>query len=99
MLAYELAQRAKDDLADLWLFHEAQSVALADQHVAKIFAELGTLVLFPNMGRARDDLRPGLRVWPCDRQLIFYINTRDGLKVQRVLHGHRDIEAMFADPD
>ena len=97
MLNYELAQSAKDDLADLWLFHEAQSTAVADQHVSSIFAEIETLVVFPNMGRARDDLRPGLRVWPCGRHLIFYINTRDGLKTQCVLHGHRDIEAMFAE--
>jgi len=40
----------------------------------------------------------GLRVWPIDgfrNYLVFYRPTDEGVEIWRVLHGARDIEALF----
>jgi toxin ParE1/3/4 len=40
----------------------------------------------------------GLRVWPIEgfrNYLVFYRPTDDGVEILRVLHGARDIEALF----
>jgi toxin ParE1/3/4 len=44
----------------------------------------------PLMGRARPELRPGLRSFPHGDYLIFYRPLRDGVSVVRVLHGSRE---------
>ena len=54
--------------------------------------EVGQLCRFPQPELA------GLRVWPIERfgnYLVFYQPTDDGVEVWRVLHGARDIEALF----
>jgi len=41
----------------------------------------------------------GMRMWPVPgfrNYLIFYLPTEDGLEIQRVLHGSRDLDAIFA---
>jgi toxin ParE1/3/4 len=47
------------------------------------------------MGRARDELSPGLRSMPFGRHVIFYETMADGIDVVRVLHSARDIDAAF----
>jgi toxin ParE1/3/4 len=51
----------------------------------------------PMMGRAREELVPGLRSFPFRRYVIFYMPTGDGIDVVGVLHGARDIDAVFGD--
>jgi len=48
--------------------------------------------------RFADPESAGLRVWPMDgfrNYLIYYRPTSDGVDVARVLHGARDVEAIF----
>ena len=47
------------------------------------------------MGVARDDLGPGLRALPFRDYIIFYRDEPRGVIVVRVLHGARDIGALF----
>ena len=49
----------------------------------------------PMMGRARDELAPRVRSVPFGRYVVFYVPLDDGIDVVRVLHGARDIDAMF----
>jgi toxin ParE1/3/4 len=42
----------------------------------------------------------GLRVWPVEsfrNYLVFFRPTDDGVVIERVLHGARDIDALFGD--
>ena len=57
------------------------------------------LLDFPGMGRRRDELAPGLRSFPVDRFLIFYIELENGIEVARVISGYQDIESLFAEPE
>ncbi len=55
----------------------------------------------PGMGALREVTNPrlaGLRSWPItgfENYLIFYRPTRRGIRVLRVLHGARDIDAIL----
>lgn len=93
-LDFELTERALADLADLWTFHARADPGLADRRVNALLADLEELTLFPEMGRV-SEVAPGLRVLVSGKHLVFYRPTDGGVLVHRVLHGHRDIEALF----
>jgi toxin ParE1/3/4 len=94
-LGYALTARAKDDLADLWNFYERISSDLANRKINAVLEEIEELVAFPEMGRSREDIKAGLRVWVSGKHLIFYRIADLEILVERVIHGHQDIEAIF----
>jgi plasmid stabilization system protein ParE len=48
------------------------------------------------MGRARNELRAGLRSHPYKSYEIFFRYVGDTLEIANVIEGHRDIPAPFA---
>ncbi len=58
----------------------------ADRYVTDLPHVCKRLATNPNLGRLRDDLREGLRVYPCGKHLIFYFPMDEGIDVVRVLH-------------
>ncbi|NEP11561.1 MAG: type II toxin-antitoxin system RelE/ParE family toxin [Symploca sp. SIO2C1] len=78
---------------------EKVSVEKAEQILEKINLKLQLLVKFPQIGRRRDELYPGLRSVPLENYLIFYRFTSGGIEVMRVVGGYRDLEALFAEND
>ena len=57
--------------------------------------EYRLLATQPMMGRARDELASGVRSFPFGRYVVFYAPLDDGIDIVRVLHGSRDIDAIF----
>jgi toxin ParE1/3/4 len=49
------------------------------------------------MGKARDDLKPGIRSLAHKRYLIFYLEATEGVEIARVVYGGRDLIALFVD--
>ena len=51
----------------------------------------------PEMGRRQDDLAPGLRSFPVNSYVIFYmvLSGREGIDIVRVLHARQDRERAF----
>ena len=47
------------------------------------------------IGRARDELRPGLRSFPVREYLILYSHQPGVIRILRVLSGYRYLDAMF----
>jgi toxin ParE1/3/4 len=47
------------------------------------------------MGRARDDLRPGLRSFAVGQYVIVYTIEDEDVEVLHVFHGHQDIEGRL----
>lgn len=86
------------DIADIWDYIAEDSVLQADAWVDRLDGKLRLLSSQPLMGRAREDLSPGIRSMPFGRYVIFYEPLPDGIDVIRVLHSARDIDAVF-DPD
>ena len=71
----------------------------AEQLLNRINQKCDRLLNFPGMGRRRDELALGLRSFPIDRFLIFYIELENGIEVARVISGYQDIESLFAEPE
>jgi toxin ParE1/3/4 len=49
------------------------------------------------MGRLYPELAADLRGFPADDYIIFYREVSEGIEIVRVLHGARDIQAVFHD--
>ena len=47
------------------------------------------------MGRARDELAPGLRSLVVRQYVLFYRVAPDAVQVVRILHGKRDIDSLM----
>ena len=50
----------------------------------------------PFAGRARNELRPGLRSFAATPHVVFYRVVNDTPQIVRVLDGRQDIEEKFA---
>ncbi len=89
---------AETDILEIWDYIADDSLAAADRWVDHLDEQFRVLATQPMMGRARDELAPGVRSFPFGRYVVFYVPLADGIDVVRVLHGARDIDAVF-NPD
>jgi toxin ParE1/3/4 len=89
--------QAEDDLDEIWWYIAQDNLTAADGFLDKIEEHCRTIARTPYIGRSRDELMPGLRSFAIGNYLIFYIPFEGGggIDVVRVLHGARDIEALF----
>jgi toxin ParE1/3/4 len=87
--------RARIDLAEIWDYIADDSEARADAFIETIDHKFHALAAQPNMGRGRDELAGSLRSLPVGRYVIFYRPIPGGVEIIRVLHGSRDLDAIF----
>ena len=99
MARYRLSEAAAADIDALWLYvAEHGGVDTADRLIDAIMDGIRLLADHPGMGRARDELAPGLRSLPTAEYpdyLIFYRRARGAIEIVRVLHGGRDLPSLF----
>jgi len=86
---------AEADILEIWDYIADDDPAAADRWVDQIDRQFRLLATQPKVGRARDKLVPGVRSFPFGRYVVFYMSIDDGIDVVRVLHGARDIDAIF----
>jgi toxin ParE1/3/4 len=90
---------ARADLSDIWN-HYAQVAGrqAADNVIRGIGQACRSLDDHPYGGRARDEVRPGLRSVVARPHVVFYRVTKDETaEIARVLDGRRDLDDIFAD--
>lgn len=87
---------ADQDLDEIWIYIAVDSDAAADRLVDRIVAAEDRLAEFPNLGRLRPDLAEDVRSWAVGDYVILYRLTADEILVARILHGARDLGALFA---
>ena len=80
------------------MFIAVDNPAQADDFIDLIDEKFQNLSRQPGLGRRREELVAGLRSFPVGRYVIFYLQVQDCLQIVRVLHGARDVDAVFADP-
>lgn len=88
---------AEADIFEIWDYIADDSMEAADRWVNQLDEKFQLIATQPMMGRAREELVPGLRSFPFRRYVFFYMPTGNGIDVVRVLHGTRDIDAAFGD--
>ena len=78
--------------------HIAQDKPQAAQRfVARLKEKCYFLATTPYAGTARDDLSPGLRVFSVGNFVVYFRPIDTGVRVERVLHGALDVDALFFD--
>ena len=99
-LAVVWSPEAETDLIDIWHYGASEhSPGDADQHLREIHTACARLADWPNSGRARPEVARGLRSVSLPPHVVFYRVTSSAIEVVRVLHGRRDVEAIFAEDD
>lgn len=93
-MTYRLTPRAEADLAALGDYIAADNPPAATRFLAKIEAQCRRLGENPQLGPARPEIAPDLRLWVVDKYLILYRVVTDGVEVVRVVHGARDRERL-----
>ena len=86
-----LAPRAKEDLLEIWEFIAAHDEVAADRYIDHLRDRALELVAFPQLGRTRDEVQPGLRSLLARNHLIFYRLQAAEIQVIRILHGSIDL--------
>lgn len=86
---------AQTDILEIWDYIADDNPAAADRWVDQLDEQFQMLATQPMMGRARDELAPGVRSFPFGRYVVYYLPLDHGIDVVRVLHGARDIGAVF----
>lgn len=84
---------ADDDLTDIWLYiaDENKNEAAADNVIRRINKTFDSLRGMPMMGKARDELHPGIRSFPVGSHIIFYRIIETVIEIVRVLSARMDI--------
>ncbi|MBI4484467.1 MAG: type II toxin-antitoxin system RelE/ParE family toxin [Acidobacteria bacterium] len=95
-MGHRLAPEARTDLDDLWFYIATNgSPENADRVVESLTKRFFLLGMHPRAGRRRDKLRAGLRAFPVSDYLVLYRIEGADAVIQRVVHGSRDLEALF----
>jgi len=84
-------KRANQDLISIWRFIALDNCDAATAQILEIERKFQLLAHFPKIGRLREDIRKGLRTYPCNAYLILYRETAGNVEIVRVVHGARDL--------
>lgn len=98
-------EAAKRDLIAQWVWYaEDAGIQTADRFLQAVEQTLGVLATQPEIGSpvfTRKAEVQGMRRFPVsggfEKILLFYFPLSDGIDLVRVVHGHRDLERLFAE--
>ena len=88
-------RQAELDLLEIWLYIAEDNPGAATRLLHRVDETCRRLAESPHLGRAREQLARGLRSLPVSNYLLFYRHRGDAIELIRVLHGARDLEALF----
>ena len=90
----DLAASARRDLEEIEAWMAQHNPSRTVTFIESLADALDGLADMPLMGRARPEIRPGLRSIVHRSYVVFYRPTSEGILVLRVIHGARDIAKM-----
>jgi toxin ParE1/3/4 len=92
----DLRPAARTDLIAIQDFIAADDPRRAVTFAAEIRARCEVLTTHPDIGRARDDLLPGLRILPIMRRAaIAYLTRPDRIEILRIFYAGQDYETIL----
>ena len=96
-MAHRLAPQARAGLSNIWnyIVKESGNIAAADSVIDAITERFYLVSQYPRMGRARDDLREGLRSFAVGEYVIVYTVEDEDVHILHVFHGRRDLEGLL----
>lgn len=97
-MAHRVAPRAETDLDDIWVYvaQDSGSMDIATRLIDSITDRFQFLAGFPHAGRVRDrEFGAGTRSFPVGEYMIVYCVDGEDVLILRVVHGARDLGALF----
>lgn len=88
-MSYRLRPAAEADVEAIILHIATDNPGAAAGWLDDLEQKLRRLAYMPEIGMARDDIRPGMRMLAFGRYLILYRIEAQEVEVVRVLHGAR----------
>ncbi|MBL0352103.1 MAG: type II toxin-antitoxin system RelE/ParE family toxin [Verrucomicrobia bacterium] len=95
MMRLVFSTESQSDLLEIAAFIARDNPARARSFVDELEADCARLVDHPGIGAPRPDLREGLRMLTHGRYLIFYRAEPNVVRIERVLHGARNLGPLF----
>jgi toxin ParE1/3/4 len=103
-MKYFLSFRAHADVLDIFAYLAKEtSISTADGFLTNLQATLDQLATFPNIGARRtyeNQMIKNVRIFPVKKfrhYLVFFRSTAEDIEVIRVVHGSRDLPALFGE--
>ena len=90
---------AEEDLLEIAEFIAQDNHARALTFVDELESKCEQWGRSPGIGTSRPELGDGVRMLPHGRYLIFYREVNQGLRIERIMHGARDIGGDDFEPD
>ena len=98
MTSVTFSPKSRQDLIDIGDYIARDSRANARRFVASLLDRCRRIGDAPLSYPSREDLSPGLRMAPLGRYVIFFSTFDDTVRIERVLHGARNLPVGLA-PD
>ncbi len=98
MSRYRLVPPARQDIKDICRYIGSNNPPAAVRFRDSLRAKFRLLASQPLLGEARDDLAPGIRMLAVGSYVILYRPTGPAIEVVQVVHGARDIAALWGRP-
>lgn len=88
---------ALDDLTSIWEYIAADNREAADKLVLDILQLFDKTAEHPHLGRSAEEIAPDIRMLTRGRYLLIYrvIADEKAIELVRVVHGARDLPALF----
>ena len=96
MASVTFSPKSRQDLLDIGDYIAKDSRANARRFVGKLKEQCQRIGQSPLGYTSREDLAPGLRMAPMGHYVIFFRVLGDVVRIERVLHGARDLLTMFS---
>lgn len=96
MRPYRLSAHARLDLQQIWNHIAEDNIVAADKLIDELTDAMRLLAGMPSLGHTRTDVRnPRYRFWTVHAYLVIYLVGTKPLSIYRVIHGARNIKALF----
>ena len=95
MARFRQTAEAERDLLSIWRYIAEDNPTAATRLLLSIDEKCTLLADNPQLGPARPDIAPDLRYFTAGHYLILYREVPDGVEIVRVLHGARNLTAIF----
>ena len=86
---------AREDLITTWAHTAEDKPQAADRVLDRLEEAANRLVENPQIGPARDDIRPGLSYLVSGSYLLLYRIREGGIEIVRAVYGRRDLHGLF----
>jgi len=93
-----ISPAARRDLGQIGDYIHTRNPLAAVRFIAALRRRCEQIADTPNAGAPRFDLAAGLRSFAFRRYVIFYSVADDVVRVERIIHGARDIPTVYGKP-